>query len=70
MRRCTSLTTPGPGATTRLGPLAPWSRPGRVAEVTEAMVAIGFEEIVAFWPWNDEEQAVFEHDAPLVASLS
>ncbi|HEX2023293.1 MAG TPA: LLM class flavin-dependent oxidoreductase [Acidimicrobiales bacterium] len=53
-----------------LGPLSPWARPGRLPEVVEQMSAIGFEEIVAFWPWTDEDRVVFEQDAHQVATLA
>ena len=53
-----------------LGSLSPWTRLGRLAELVEAMSAIGFEEIVVFWPWNDDERAVFEHDASHVSTLA
>lgn len=53
-----------------LGPLSPWDRPGRLAELVELMSTIGFEEIVAFWPWNDGTRAVFEQDAPGIAELA
>lgn len=46
-----------------LGSLSPWTRRGRLAELVEEMDAIGFEEIVVFWPWDDEDRVVFEHDA-------
>lgn len=52
-----------------LGPLSPWDRPGRLAEVVERMVTIGFEEIVVFWPWTDEERAVLDHDGDQVQAL-
>ena len=53
-----------------LGPLSPWSRAGRLTELFETMSAIGFEEIVVFWPWNDDERAVFEHDADRIRALA
>jgi alkanesulfonate monooxygenase SsuD/methylene tetrahydromethanopterin reductase-like flavin-dependent oxidoreductase (luciferase family) len=53
-----------------LGSLAPWTRAGRLADVVEVMSMIGFEEIVVFWPWTDDERAVFEHDAGQVAALA
>lgn len=53
-----------------LGPLSPWARPGRLAEVVEVVSAIGFEEIVVFWPWNDDERAVFEHDASRISTFA
>jgi alkanesulfonate monooxygenase SsuD/methylene tetrahydromethanopterin reductase-like flavin-dependent oxidoreductase (luciferase family) len=53
-----------------LGPLSPWSRPGRLAEVVEQMSTIGFEEIVMFWPWTDAELAVFERDADRIVALT
>ncbi|MGH9136726.1 MAG: LLM class flavin-dependent oxidoreductase [Acidimicrobiales bacterium] len=43
--------------------LSPWSRPGRLAELVEEMSEIGFEELVVFWPWDDEQRRVFEKDA-------
>ncbi len=52
------------------GSLSPWSRAGRLRELAEVMSDIGFEEIVVFWPWNDDELAVFEHDAPEIMTLS
>lgn len=53
-----------------LGPLAPWGRRGRLAEVAESMAAIGFEEVVVFWPWDDADRAVFDRDAHQVRSLA
>ena len=44
------------------GSLSPWTRRGRLAELVTEMSAIGFEELVVFWPWNDEDRSVFEHD--------
>ncbi len=52
-----------------LGPLAPWSRPGRLAEVTETMSAIGYEEVVVFWPWTDDERAVFDREVQQMRTL-
>jgi alkanesulfonate monooxygenase SsuD/methylene tetrahydromethanopterin reductase-like flavin-dependent oxidoreductase (luciferase family) len=52
-----------------LGPLSPWDRPGRLAQLVEEMSTIGFEEIVAFWPWNDHDRQVFERDASELAAL-
>jgi alkanesulfonate monooxygenase SsuD/methylene tetrahydromethanopterin reductase-like flavin-dependent oxidoreductase (luciferase family) len=52
------------------GSLSPWSRPGRLAELAELMTTIGYEELVVFWPWNDDERAVFERDAREVATLA
>ena len=46
-----------------LGPLSPWTRIGRLAELVDTMSAIGYEEIVMFWPWTDDERAVFDHDS-------
>lgn len=53
-----------------LGPLSPWSGHGRLAELAELLSAIGFQELVVFWPWTDDERAVFERDAGLVPSLT
>jgi alkanesulfonate monooxygenase SsuD/methylene tetrahydromethanopterin reductase-like flavin-dependent oxidoreductase (luciferase family) len=53
-----------------LGFLSPWSRVGRLAELAELMSTIGFEEIVVFWPWNDDERAVFEHDSSQLPTLA
>lgn len=53
-----------------LGPLWPWSRPGRLAELVEEMASIGYEEIVAFWPWTDADRAVFEADAGGVVAVT
>ena len=53
-----------------LGPLSPWATRGRLAEVVEKMSTIGFQEVVAFWPWTDEERAVFERDADRIATLA
>ncbi|MGH9154127.1 MAG: LLM class flavin-dependent oxidoreductase [Acidimicrobiales bacterium] len=53
-----------------LGPLSPWSRPGGLAAVAEDMAAIGYDEVVAFWPWDDAERAAFEREVPAVAALS
>jgi hypothetical protein len=53
-----------------LGSLSPWTGLGRLAELVEAMSTIGFEEIVVFWPWNDDERAVFEHDSSGVSTLA
>jgi alkanesulfonate monooxygenase SsuD/methylene tetrahydromethanopterin reductase-like flavin-dependent oxidoreductase (luciferase family) len=53
-----------------LASLSPWTRAGRLPELVEVMSTIGFEEIVVFWPWNDEERAVFEHDASRLATLA
>lgn len=53
-----------------LGSLSPWTGTGRLAQLVEAMSAIGFEEIVVFWPWNDDERAVFEHDSSQVSTLA
>ena len=51
------------------GSLSPWGRPGRLEELVGVMAGIGFEEIVVFWPWNDEDRTVFEHDAGQIAAL-
>lgn len=53
-----------------LGSLSPWARRGRLAEVTETMSTIGFEEIVVFWPWTEAERAVFEREASQIRTLS
>jgi alkanesulfonate monooxygenase SsuD/methylene tetrahydromethanopterin reductase-like flavin-dependent oxidoreductase (luciferase family) len=53
-----------------LGALSPWTRRSRLAGLVEEMSAIGFEEVVVFWPWTDAERAVFEHDAPQVIALT
>ena len=53
-----------------VGPLSPWTASGRLAEVVDAMAAIGFEEIVVFWPWNDGERSVFERDADHISALA
>ena len=53
-----------------LGPLSPWLGPGRLAPLTESLTAAGFEELVVFWPWTDNERAVFERDAPSVRTLT
>jgi alkanesulfonate monooxygenase SsuD/methylene tetrahydromethanopterin reductase-like flavin-dependent oxidoreductase (luciferase family) len=52
-----------------LASLSPWSRAGRLAELVEVMSTIGFEEIIVFWPWNDDERAVFEHDSTGISTL-
>jgi alkanesulfonate monooxygenase SsuD/methylene tetrahydromethanopterin reductase-like flavin-dependent oxidoreductase (luciferase family) len=52
------------------GPVSPWARRGRLAELVEVMSGIGFEEIVVFWPFDDDERAVFEQDADQVAGLT
>ena len=49
--------------------LDPWAAPGRLAELAERMTAIGYEELCVFWPWDDEQRAVFERDATELASL-
>jgi alkanesulfonate monooxygenase SsuD/methylene tetrahydromethanopterin reductase-like flavin-dependent oxidoreductase (luciferase family) len=48
-----------------LGALSPWTQRGRLAGLVEEMSAIGFEEVVVFWPWTDSDRAVFEHDAAI-----
>lgn len=53
-----------------LGSLSPWTRRGRLAQVVEELSSIGFEEIVVFWPWDDDELAVFEHDAGEIPALA
>lgn len=53
-----------------LDALWPWRRTGRLAELVEQMAGLGFEEVVVFWPWTDEDRAVFERDASEVARLS
>ena len=53
-----------------LGSLSPWTGIGRLAELVETMSAIGFEEVVVFWPWNDDEYAVFEHDSSQISALA
>jgi alkanesulfonate monooxygenase SsuD/methylene tetrahydromethanopterin reductase-like flavin-dependent oxidoreductase (luciferase family) len=50
--------------------LSPWARRGRLGELVEQMSAIGFEELVVFWPWTDAERVVFEQEASQIASLS
>jgi alkanesulfonate monooxygenase SsuD/methylene tetrahydromethanopterin reductase-like flavin-dependent oxidoreductase (luciferase family) len=52
-----------------LGSLSPWTAVGRLAELVDAMSPIGFEEIVLFWPWSDDERAVFEDDVSQVSTL-
>ena len=52
-----------------IGSQSPWSRVGRLAEVTDEMTTLGFEEIVVFWPWDDDDRAVFEHDADQIARM-
>ena len=52
------------------GSLSPWNRRGRLAELVEEMCAIGYEEMVVFWPWDDEARVVFEHDAGEIATLA
>ncbi len=32
------------------------------------MREIGFEELVAFWPWDDDQREVFERDAGEIAA--
>ncbi len=34
------------------------------------MSAVGYEEVVVFWPWTDDEQAVFEREVPQVMALA
>jgi alkanesulfonate monooxygenase SsuD/methylene tetrahydromethanopterin reductase-like flavin-dependent oxidoreductase (luciferase family) len=53
-----------------LGSLSPWSRPHRLTELVEQMSTIGFEEIVVFWPWDDDQRAVFERDASQIPTLA
>jgi alkanesulfonate monooxygenase SsuD/methylene tetrahydromethanopterin reductase-like flavin-dependent oxidoreductase (luciferase family) len=53
-----------------LASLSPWTRVGRLAELVEVLSTIGFEEIVVFWPWNDDERAVFEQDSSRIATLA
>lgn len=53
-----------------LASLAPWTRLGRLAELVEVMSTIGFQEIVAVWPWNDDERSVFEHDSSELSMLT
>lgn len=52
-----------------LGSLSPWTRTGRLAELVELMSTLGFDEIVVFWPWDDQQRAVFEADAGLLVAL-
>lgn len=53
-----------------LGSLSPWTSVGRLAELVEVMSRIGFEEIVVFWPWNDDERSVFEHQSSQLSMLA
>ena len=53
-----------------LGALSPWTRPGRLAELVDVTSRIGFQEVVVFWPWNDDDRAVFERDAGQIAALA
>jgi alkanesulfonate monooxygenase SsuD/methylene tetrahydromethanopterin reductase-like flavin-dependent oxidoreductase (luciferase family) len=53
-----------------LGSLSPWTRSGRLAMLVEEMSTIGFEEIVVFWPWDDDDRAVFERDASQIPTLT
>ncbi|HEX2273332.1 MAG TPA: hypothetical protein VHG90_05625, partial [Acidimicrobiales bacterium] len=32
--------------------------------------ALPVEEIVVFWPWDDDDRAVFEHDATQIPTLA
>jgi alkanesulfonate monooxygenase SsuD/methylene tetrahydromethanopterin reductase-like flavin-dependent oxidoreductase (luciferase family) len=50
--------------------LSPWARPGRLAELVELLSGIGFEELVVFWPWNDDDRRVFEREATQITSLA
>ena len=52
-----------------LGSQSPWARAGRLAELAEEMAIVGFEEIVVFWPWDDHQRGVFEHDADQFAEM-
>lgn len=49
--------------------LDPWSAPGRLASGVEQVTAMGYDEIVVFWPWDDRSRAVFESEADLIATL-
>ncbi len=53
-----------------LASLSPWARRGRLGELAAVMSTIGFEEIVVFWPWNDDERAVFDQDVAQIAALA
>lgn len=44
------------------------SRHPRLVELVEEMREIGFEELVAFWPWDDDQREVFERDAGEIAA--
>jgi hypothetical protein len=32
------------------------------------MTSIGFEELVVFWPWDDDAREVFERDGNVTSS--
>ncbi len=49
--------------------LDPWAAPGRLATAVEQAVAMGYDEIVVFWPWDDRSRTVFESDAAQIATL-
>jgi alkanesulfonate monooxygenase SsuD/methylene tetrahydromethanopterin reductase-like flavin-dependent oxidoreductase (luciferase family) len=49
--------------------LSPWSRRGRLEELMEEAGELGFDEAVVFWPWDDAQREVFEHDAAVAGRL-
>lgn len=49
--------------------LDPWAATGRLASCVEKVTAMGYDEVVLFWPWDDRSREVFETDVEQIAAL-